>query len=197
MKLHLGAFDSGVAGWVNTDITPHIWISKFPGFPFLLHKLGLMSKARFEQHKNGVFSMLVYLDLCKPLPYADVSVEAIFSSHVLEHLFMDEVEKLIAECHRVLKVGGVCRVVVPDLAKIISQYDPENPRRFISEIYEVSTRSAVKNSHHCAFTAEFLNRLFAEAGFTNCRVLSYRVGSCPDIELLDNRPESLFFEAVK
>jgi len=197
MKLHLGAFDRGIKGWSNTDITPHIWVSRIPSLPFVLYKLGLMPEARYEQHMHGVFSMLGYLNLCKPLPYGDNSVTAIFSSHVFEHLFMDEVEKLIGECHRVLKPGGVCRVVVPDLEKIISLYKPEDPRKFITDIYEVASRGAVKNSHHCAFTGPFLIHLFTHSGFSKCQVLSYRVGSCPDTELLDNRPESLFFEAIK
>lgn len=197
MKLHLGAFDSGIKGWTNTDITPHIWLSKIPFLPFLLSKLGVIPRDRYEQHRAGYFRMLYYMNLCKPLPYADNTVTAIFSSHVFEHLFMDEVEKLISECFRVLRPGGVCRVVVPDLEKIMSLYNPEDPRKFITDIYEVATRSAVKNSHHCAFTGAFLTHLFTQAGFSKCQVLSYRVGSCPDIELLDNRPESLFFEALK
>lgn len=197
MKLHLGAFDSGIAGWKNTDITPHIWITKIPFLPFLLFKLGKMTRARYEQHRQGVFRILDYLDLTKPLPYTDNSITAIFSSHVFEHLFMDEVEKLIGECYRVLKPGGICRVVVPDLEKIIALYNPEDPRKFITDIYEVATRSSVKNSHHCAFTGAFLTHLFTQASFSKCQVLSYKIGNCPDIELLDNRPESLFFEAIK
>jgi len=197
MKLHLGAFDRGIKGWTNTDITPHIWVSKIPVLPFVLYKLGLMTIERYEQHVHGVFSMLEYLNLCKPLPYADNTASAIFSSHVLEHLFIDEVLNLISECHRVLRPGGICRVVVPDLEKIISLYNSDDPRKFIADIYEVTTRRAVKNSHHCAFTGAFLSSLFTQAGFSKCLVLSYRVGNCPDIELLDNRPESLFFEAIK
>ncbi|MDP2143559.1 MAG: methyltransferase domain-containing protein [Gallionella sp.] len=197
MKLHFGAFHNGIDGWVNTDITPHMWISKIPLLPFLLFKFGLISQDRYDQHAQGVFRKLSYVDLCKPLPYASDTVDAIFSSHVLEHLFIDEVERLISECRRVLKPGGVCRVVVPDLEKIVALYDPNDPRKFITDIYEVATRSAVKNSHHCAFTGAFLTSLFTQAGFSKCSVLSYKVGSCPEIELLDNRPESLFFEAIK
>lgn len=197
MKLHLGAFDQGVKGWTNTDITPHIWVSKIPLLSFILFKLGLIPRSRYDQHLQGVFKQLKYLNLCKPLPYPDNSVEVIFSSHVFEHLFLDEVEKLINECFRVLKPGGICRVVVPDLEKIMALYNAKDPRKFIGDIYEVATRSAVKNSHHCAFTGAFLTRLFAEAGFSSVKVLSYRVGSCPDIDQLDNRPDSLFFEAVK
>jgi len=197
MKLHLGAFDRSVDGWHNTDITPHIYIARIPYLPWLLHKLHIIDELRYGQHGEGVFRKLHYLDLCKPLPFPDDSVDAIFSSHVLEHLFMDEVERLIDQCYRVLRPGGICRVVVPDLEKIMRLYEVEDPRRFINDIYEVSTRSAVKNSHHCAFTGPFLRKLFSNAGFTKQTIRDYRVGECPDIGRLDNRPESLFFEAVK
>ncbi len=197
MKLHLGAFDKGIKGWTNTDITPHIWISKIPFLPYMLFKLGMMPIERYQQHCLGVFRMLEYVDLCKPLPYADNSVSAIFSSHVFEHLFMDEVERLIKECYRVMQSGGVCRVVVPDLEKIIDIYNPDDPRRFIVDIYEVATRSAVKNSHHSAFTGAFLKHLFLKAGFSECKIVQFGEGMCPDVKLLDTRPESLFFEATK
>ena len=197
IKLHLGAFDCSVDGWVNTDVTPHIWISKIPLAPLLLFKLKIMPKFRYDQHLAGVFRQLKYLDLCKKLPFQENSIDAIFSSHVFEHLFMDEVNKLIVECFRVLKPGGVCRVVVPDLEKIISSYSAEDPTRFILDIYEVASRSAVKNSHHSAFTGSSLTKLFAGAGFSKCMVVQYLVGICPDIYKLDNRPDSLFFEAIK
>ncbi|WP_083924591.1 class I SAM-dependent methyltransferase [Lamprocystis purpurea] len=185
MKVQFGAFDKKVDGWRNTDITPHIWISKVPLLPFVLSKLGLMTAARYEQHKQGIFKQLHYLNLCTPLPFPDCSIDAIFSSHVFEHLFLDEVKKLIRECYRVLRPQGICRVVVPDLEKIVARYDAEDPTVFNIEIYEVGIRSAVKNSHHCAFTAAFLAKLFGEAGFSQCEKMSYRVGKCPDIDKLD------------
>lgn len=197
MRLHLGAFDQGIDGWVNSDITPQLLVGRVPGLAWLLHRIGKIPYTRFEQHKRGVFRKLRYLDLTKPLPFKANSIEAIFSSHVFEHLFMDEVERLISECYRVLQPDGVIRVVVPDLEKIICLYDAEDPRRFLVDIYEVATRSAVKNSHHSAFTGKFLTKLFKEAGFSTSEILSYQKGRCPDISLLDNRPDSLFFEASK
>jgi hypothetical protein len=197
IKLHLGAFDQSVPGWVNTDVTPHIWISRVPLAAFALFKMGKMSAHRYQQHCRGVFRSLKYMELTRPLPYADDSVSAIFSSHVFEHLFLDEVIPLIGECFRVLAKGGVCRVVVPDLEKIVADFDARDPTRFLMDIYEVGTRSAVKNSHHCGYTGQSLSDLFEKAGFEHCRVVSFRVGDCPDIDTLDNRPESLFFEAKK
>jgi len=51
--------------------------------------------------------------------------------------------------------------------------------------------------HYCGFTGRFLTKLFSEAGFSECSIEKYRTGKCPDLEQLDNRSESLFFEAVK
>ncbi|MFC1828173.1 methyltransferase domain-containing protein [Thermodesulfobacteriota bacterium] len=197
MKVHLGAFDQPVDGWINTDITPHIWISKIPFLPFIFFKLGKINKQKYFQHKNKVFNKLKYLDITKPLPFPSNSVSAFYSSHVFEHLFLNEVEALIKEIYRCLIPGGVCRVVVPDLEKIIALYDCNNPRDFIVSIYEKVERSNIKNSHHCAFTGSFLKKLFKEGGFEKVSVFSYKVGSCPDLQKLDNRPESLFFEANK
>lgn len=197
IKVHLGAFDQGIEGWENTDITPHLWVGRIPGLPRLLQMVGVINGTRFEQHRNGVFRRLRHLDLTRPLPYADNSVAAFYSSHVLEHLFMGEVEALIPELYRCLVPGGVCRVVVPDLEKIVQSYDREDPRRFIAEIFEVSARGSVKNAHHSGFTGPLLCRLFREAGFSQVGVQAYGIGGCPDLERLDCRPESLFFEAVK
>lgn len=89
MKLHLGAFNCGVEGWVNTDITPHIWVSKIPFLPIVLFKLGLITKERYQEHSQKMFNKLTYLNLTKKLSFASDSVEAVYSSHVLEHLFMN------------------------------------------------------------------------------------------------------------
>ncbi len=110
---------------------------------------------------------------------------------------MEDVERLVPEIRRVLVEGGVCRVVVPDLEKIVARFDPADPRQFIGEIYEVGSRSAVKNAHHCGFTHASLGTLFQRAGFSQARKCAYREGDCPDIDRLDNRPESIFFEATK
>ncbi len=189
IKLHIGAFNCPADGWVNTDITPHIWISKIPFAAKCLHVMGKMTDERLKEHELGVFRRLRYLDITRPLPFENASVAAVFSSHVFEHLFMDEVYRLVEEIHRVLAPGGVCRVVVPDLEKIVSAFDPNSPDRFIHDIYEVSERKAVKNSHHCGFTKASLVRIFRAAGFSKAEALTYQVGACPDVKVLDNRPD--------
>jgi SAM-dependent methyltransferase len=197
-KLHLGAFNCGIQGWINTDITPHIWIARIPFAAGALRLCGAISEERYREHCSGRFDSLRYLNLVKQLPYPDVSISAVFSSHVLEHLFLDEVPRLIVEIYRVLVPGGVCRMVVPDLEKIVRLFDEEDPRPFLNAMYEIGRRSDVKNAHHCGFTGKSLVRLFGEAGFSRSYVTEFRKGLCPDIDKLDNRPEeSIFFEAIK
>jgi SAM-dependent methyltransferase len=56
------------------------------------------------------------------LPLADGSADFVYSSHMLEHLPPSDVPAFLAECRRVLRPGGVVRIVVPDLEGIARQY---------------------------------------------------------------------------
>ena len=61
-------------------------------------------------------------DLRQGLPFDDRSCDAVYHSHVLEHLQPEQAAKLLAECFRVLKPGGTLRIAVPDLEGIARQY---------------------------------------------------------------------------
>ncbi len=61
-------------------------------------------------------------DLREPLPWGAETFDAVYSSHVLEHLAPAAGRELLVEQYRVLKPGGVCRVVVPDLEGICRLY---------------------------------------------------------------------------
>lgn len=56
------------------------------------------------------------------LPFRDGDADACYASHVLEHLTSSVAEQLLAECHRVLRPGGIIRLVVPDLEIIARHY---------------------------------------------------------------------------
>ena len=49
-------------------------------------------------------------------------VDAIYASHMLEHLDRAEARSFLAECRRVLKPGGILRLAVPDLRNAAYQY---------------------------------------------------------------------------
>lgn len=61
-------------------------------------------------------------DLAEGLPFPDRSFDACYCSHVLEHLEPAQARRAVAEMHRVLRPGGVVRLVVPDLAAIAERY---------------------------------------------------------------------------
>jgi predicted SAM-dependent methyltransferase len=56
------------------------------------------------------------------IPLPDKSCDVVYHSHVLEHFQREEGEKFIRECYRVLRPGGLMRVVLPDLEQICRLY---------------------------------------------------------------------------
>ncbi|MFQ5922922.1 MAG: methyltransferase domain-containing protein [Anaerolineales bacterium] len=61
-------------------------------------------------------------DVTWGLPYPDCTFEAVYSSHLLEHLKPDDGEALVAEFRRVMRPDGILRIVVPDLERICREY---------------------------------------------------------------------------
>jgi predicted SAM-dependent methyltransferase len=62
------------------------------------------------------------LDLAGDISLPDNCYEAVYSSHVLEHLPRNLAPRTCGEFHRILKKGGIVRLVVPDLESIASNY---------------------------------------------------------------------------
>lgn len=56
------------------------------------------------------------------LPFEDGSVDGCYASHLLEHLSREDARRLLLECLRVLRSGGVLRLAVPDLEAIAAEY---------------------------------------------------------------------------
>lgn len=61
-------------------------------------------------------------DLMQPLKYTENTFDAVYHSHVLEHMPKRYVPVFLRECWRVLKPGGILRVVVPDLECAAREY---------------------------------------------------------------------------
>lgn len=65
---------------------------------------------------------VIEYNLLKGIPLNDNDYDLVYHSHVLEHFSESDGRKLIEECYRVLKPGGILRVVVPDLEQIALNY---------------------------------------------------------------------------
>lgn len=112
LNLGCGTKVSDAPSVVNIDWSIMLRIKRNPllraAVPILLKGDRLR---RFHLLGNNI---LVH-DLSKGIPFADGSVDAVYHSHTLEHLDRDIVPGVFAEIRRVLKVGGIQRIVVPDL----------------------------------------------------------------------------------
>jgi SAM-dependent methyltransferase len=56
-------------------------------------------------------------DLARGIPFPDQSIDAVYHSHTLEHLDRATAKRFLSEVLRVLKPGGIHRIVVPDLER--------------------------------------------------------------------------------
>jgi len=72
----------------------------------------------FHSHHPSV----VQHNLLEGFPFQDRSFTAVYSSHVLEHFPLPEAHFLLQESFRVLKPGGIIRIVVPDLENTCREY---------------------------------------------------------------------------
>jgi SAM-dependent methyltransferase len=118
-KLHLGCGLIAPSTWLNVDGSLNARLHQYPRAIAALRRLGLLPR---QQAGLPWASDIVIHDLRKPLPWANGQFEAVYSSHLLEHLTWGDAAQLLRESRRVLAPGGVCRVVVPDLEFFISEY---------------------------------------------------------------------------
>jgi predicted SAM-dependent methyltransferase len=66
----------------------------------------------------------VYLDVTKRFPFDNELFDYIFGEHLIEHLSWSDGRRMLLECYRVIKSGGTIRIATPDLAVLLSLYDP-------------------------------------------------------------------------
>lgn len=112
-------------------------------------------------------------------PVGSDSVDAIWSSHNLEHLHRHEVPRALAEFLRVLRPGGQMLLTLPDLQKIAEMVasdgledeayvSPSGPITPLDMIFGHTPSLARGNeymAHKTGFTARTLRTLLTEAGF--------------------------------
>ena len=134
-------------------------------------------------------------------PVATSSVDAIWSSHNLEHLPRHEVSLALREFIRVLKPRGLLLLTLPDLRQVAqlvvddrledqAYNSSSGPITPLDMIFGHSASLARGNSfmaHRTGFTARTLQRALVEAGFTE---VSLREGTSFDLWATAYRPAS-------
>jgi len=71
---------------------------------------------------NALPESIVVHDLRKRLPFGDGSADAVYHSHFLQTLDRDVIPGFMREVGRVLKPGGIHRIVVLNLEKLCAEY---------------------------------------------------------------------------
>jgi predicted SAM-dependent methyltransferase len=118
-RVNLGCGPNAPAGWLNVDGSWNAWLSNHRHIRTALTTLGLLGKISPGAQWN--VQPLVH-DLTRPLPFKDNTVSAVYAAHVIEHLYLADAQRLMGECKRVLRSGGVIRLVVPDLRSMATNY---------------------------------------------------------------------------
>jgi predicted SAM-dependent methyltransferase len=125
-------------------------------------------------------------------PVAGNTVDAIWSSHNLEHLQRHEVPQALAEFIRVLKPNGLLLLTLPDLQQVAqlvvedrledqAYHSSSGPITPLDMIFGHTASLAHGNpfmAHRTGFTARTLNKALVEAGFVE---VSLRAGTAFDL----------------
>jgi SAM-dependent methyltransferase len=199
--LHLGCGLTAPDGWLNVDGSVQVILAQHQWLKRLVVALRLLPA---RQAAIPWSPRVRHINLTRPLPFADASFAAVYSSHVLEHLHHAHALALLLECRRVLRPGGTCRAVVPDIEAIVERYrsakaqggadaadrmmeemlvhDRSPPRGLRGAYY----RFTAFHQHKWMYDADSLMQLFRQAGFTAVRPAGYldsrieRIGEVED-----------------
>lgn len=127
----------------------------------------------------------------QPLPFAANSVDRILIEHVLEHVTGPQGYRFMQEAMRVLKVGGVLRICVPQLSHVLRLKGREKSEDLI-----------VNHGHLMVYCQENLELMLYTAGFRieNIRTVSWLEGEDGHWKTIGRELdaiETLRFEATK
>jgi len=78
-----------------------------------------------SHHFEGWENYDAEVDITKPLPFEDGTVDACYASHVCEHVSAPDAFRFFKECHRILKSGGIMRICVPSIARVYALMDDD------------------------------------------------------------------------
>jgi predicted SAM-dependent methyltransferase len=154
----------------------------------------------------------LWIDIRNGLPFPDGIVDGIYTSQTLEHLFPDELWRVLAECYRVLKPCGGMRISVPNLKNAVVAYTNQDaswfgnwPREYASLGGRFSNFIFCDGQHRNAFDFDYFQELLSKVGFSrveeeqNGRSRLYSgeiLGPC-EPEPFPDLTHSLYIEAFK
>ncbi|PCI30368.1 hypothetical protein COB55_00165 [Candidatus Wolfebacteria bacterium] len=145
------------------------------------------------------------VDLSRPLPFPDNSVDMIYSSHLLEHFsYPNPMMDLLNECHRILKPGGVFSSAVPNARNYAEIYlnqkkDLDNFLQHLSginfdlNIDYLNYMSYMRGEHKHLFDEENLPIILEKSGFNDVKLRKFD----PTVDREERAFESIYIQGIK
>jgi len=125
IMLNIGCGPLGHDDWLNIDYGILAFAHRFKWLEGLIFKFNFWPKnENINQIKYNVGwpNNLKLINARKKIPFAEKSVDYIFTSHFLEHIKKYEALRFLKNSYRCLKSGGILRISVPDLDIAIQRY---------------------------------------------------------------------------
>lgn len=143
------------------------------------------------------------LDVSKPFPLPDNSIDFIFSEHLIEHVPSNIGLHMLKECKRVLKSKtGVIRIATPDLEKLLSLLSDnltQEQEKYIHSFVdlclwdytpydglEVINHAFKGWGHQFLYDEKHLVKLLEEAGFLTIKRCQVGISEHPELDGIEN-----------
>jgi len=210
--INIGCGAHPFQGWVNYDHNIFIYFSRIPILKWLLKKINFIPFGFKEFMDIADSENIQYADGGNHIPESNDTVDVLYSSHMLEHLDVEETHTFLTESMRILKKGGILRLVVPDFDKLITAYSQhQNPLQFINDSCLVGKKpkSLIKKMqylvqghgwHFSMYNKLTLMELLEKYGFKKIQILKEgetNILGCAHLNLSPHSHESIFIEAKK
>ena len=118
--MQFGCGFSAPQGWVNFDASPMLRLQRIPILGLILKR---WNPPVFPPNAD-------YGDIIRGLPVVPETCKGIYCSHVLEHLALKDFRLALENIFSYLMVGGIFRLVVPDLEHLARVYlESKEPTR--------------------------------------------------------------------
>ena len=153
LNLGCGNKTSSNENVINIDWSIYLRLKKMNWIEFALPTI--IGETRMKRLKEIPDNILVH-NLKHGIPFGNSSVDMVYHSHVLEHLDRNIAIEFLEENKRVLKKGGVLRIVVPDFESLNRSYmesivkidttTDENALTLLREKHELHIASMIEQS---------------------------------------------------